>query len=147
MTVPAAPRQPLPVATIEPRLTRTHRWMIGAFAIICVGMIAGMVMLRIWDEVSRTLATLPTDPTAIRADAPAPAVPLTAPQQSSAPAAAGTPAISTEIHVLQPNYTVAPGDTLGSIARKNGTSVDALASINNLENRNSLSIGQKLIIP
>ncbi len=49
--------------------------------------------------------------------------------------------------MLQPNYTVAPGDTLGIIARKNGTSVEALASINNLENRNSLGVGQKLIIP
>jgi LysM repeat protein len=64
-----------------------------------------------------------------------------------AAAPAGTPAVTTEIRVLQPNYTVAPGDTLGSIARRNGTSVDALASINNLENRNSLRIGQKLIIP
>jgi LysM repeat protein len=121
--------------------------MIGAFAIICVGMIVGMLMVRLWDEASRTLAALPTDATLDRAQATAPALQPSAPPSAGTPVPAGTPVISTEIHVLQPNYTVAPGDTLGSIARKNGTSVDALASINNLENRNSLSIGQKLIIP
>jgi LysM repeat protein len=42
---------------------------------------------------------------------------------------------------------VAPGESLGVIARRHGTSVEALASINNLENRNSLGVGQKLIIP
>jgi len=148
VSVPTAAREPLPTPALEPRMTRTHRWMIAAFAIVCIGMIGGMVLLRIFDEVSRTVAALPSDATATRVDAPvttAPSVPAGVPPAATGPA--GTPVVSTEIHVLQPNYTVAPGDTLGSIARKNGTTVDALASINNLENRNSLSIGQKLIIP
>jgi hypothetical protein len=146
-TAAAVVRPSLPPPLSEPRLTRTHRWMIGAFVIICVGMIVGMVMVRIWDEAARTLAAIPTDPDAIRTDVTVPAAQTTVPQPAGPPGAAGTPAISTEIHVLQPNYTVVPGDTLGTIARKNGTTVEALASINNLENRNSLSIGQKLIIP
>jgi nucleoid-associated protein YgaU len=120
--------------------------MITTFVVICVGMVLGMLLIRLLDEASRTIAAIPTDAAAARADATAAAAPP-APQSPAAPAPAGTPAISTEIRVIQPNYTVAPGDTLGSIARRHGTSVDALASINNLENRNSLSVGQKLIIP
>jgi len=120
--------------------------MIAAFVVICVGMVLGMLLIRLLDEASRTIAAIPPDAAATRTEATAAAQPV-APQPATAPAPAGTPAISTEIRVLQPNYTVAPGDTLGSIARRHGTSVDALASINNLENRNSLRIGQKLIIP
>ncbi|MBA2450583.1 MAG: LysM peptidoglycan-binding domain-containing protein [Chloroflexi bacterium] len=54
--------------------------------------------------------------------------------------------MTTEIRILQPNYSVAPGDTLASIARRHGTTIEALAAINNLENRNALSVGQRLII-
>lgn len=43
-------------------------------------------------------------------------------------------------------YVVKSGDTLWSIAKKNGISVDELKTVNNL-NSNSLSIGQKLKIP
>lgn len=44
------------------------------------------------------------------------------------------------------NYTVVPGDSLYSIARKYETTVDILKDINNLENTN-LSIGQIIKIP
>jgi len=133
----------------QPGLSPIQQWMIGGFLVICAGMILGMVMVRVWDTASRTVAALPPE-----GGAPAThkdggqtgqPVPPVAPAAPTAPP--GTGPVTTEIQVLQPNYTVAPGDTLGSIARRHGTSVDALASINNLENRNSLSVGQKLIIP
>ena len=44
------------------------------------------------------------------------------------------------------SYTVKSGDTLWSISKKNGISVDELKKVNGLSS-NSLSIGQKLIIP
>ncbi len=44
------------------------------------------------------------------------------------------------------SYTVAPGDTLYSIAKRFDTSVNRLKEVNKLDN-NMLSIGQKLIIP
>jgi LysM repeat protein len=126
--------------------------MIASFVIICMGMIIGMVLVRVWDEASRAVAALPPESSAGASRAssaePAPAAPLAppaAPTDEAAPPGAG--AVTTEIRVLQPNYTVAPGDSLGIIARRHGTNVEALASINNLENRNSLSVGQKLIIP
>ena len=43
-------------------------------------------------------------------------------------------------------YTVVSGDTLYSIARRFNTTVDELKQLNNLTN-NTLSIGQKLLIP
>lgn len=147
----APPRTSVPPAPVEEGLSRTHRWMLFGFLIVAAGMILGMVMVRVWDEASRAVAALPPEgtavvtpkPTAAPAPAPAPTQrPVVVEEQSPA---AG--AVTTEVRVLQPNYTVAPGDTLGIIARRHGTSVDALASINNLENRNSLAVGQKLIIP
>lgn len=127
---------------------RTHRLMIASFVIICVGMVIGMLLVRIWDEASRTVAALPAESNGtLTVPPPAPAPSTEPAQPETPPAPPGQGAITTEIRVIQPNYTVAPGDTLGSIARRQGTTVDALASINNLENRNSLSVGQKLIIP
>lgn len=129
-------------------ITGTHRMMIASFVIVCVGMILGMVLVRVWDEASRAVAALPPDESAAPGrvvDAqPAPAAPAE-PTEATPPPGAG--AVTTEVQVLQPNYTVAPGDSLGIIARRHGTAVEALAAINNLENRNSLKVGQKLIIP
>lgn len=143
--LPVTPERQAPPPALPAGLTRTHRFMIAGFVIICVGMMLGMVMVRLWDEASRTVATLPGEGTA--AGQSGPAAPPAPVQPTPVPTPSGTPVITTEIRVLQPNYTVAPGDTLGSIARRYGISVDALAAINNLENRNSLSIGQKLVIP
>lgn len=44
-------------------------------------------------------------------------------------------------------YTVQGGDTLGKIAARMGTTVDALAAINNIADPNKVSIGQKLKVP
>ncbi|MBX3000560.1 MAG: peptidoglycan DD-metalloendopeptidase family protein [Caldilineaceae bacterium] len=44
-------------------------------------------------------------------------------------------------------YTVQPGDTLGEIATRFGTSVEALAAANNITNVNVLAVGQVLVIP
>lgn len=44
-------------------------------------------------------------------------------------------------------YEVRSGDTLLGIAKKHGTTVDELARLNNIKNRNSISPGQKLLLP
>lgn len=44
-------------------------------------------------------------------------------------------------------YTVKKGDTLSAIAKKYGTTVNALASANNIKNVNLIKVGQKLTIP
>ena len=43
-------------------------------------------------------------------------------------------------------HVVAPGDTLLRIAQRYGTSMDTIASINNLVNRNRINVGQQLTI-
>ena len=49
---------------------------------------------------------------------------------------------------LQPEllYTVKKGDTLSAIAKKNSTTVSALAKLNNIANPDAIDIGQVLII-
>lgn len=66
-------------------------------------------------------------------------VPSSASAAQATPAPAHTPATST--------YTVARGDTLGSIAQRFGTSVAALASANGIANPNRIWVGQHLRIP
>ena len=44
-------------------------------------------------------------------------------------------------------HTVQAGDTLAKIAAQYGTSVDAIVEANNIEDRNLIWVGQKLIIP
>ncbi len=44
-------------------------------------------------------------------------------------------------------YVVKPGDTLGKIARDHGTTVNAIASLNAISNRNVIFPGEFLIIP
>ncbi len=44
-------------------------------------------------------------------------------------------------------YTVQPGDTLGSIAKRFGTTVQELQRLNNITNPDVLALGQKLIVP
>lgn len=45
------------------------------------------------------------------------------------------------------NYAVQPGDTFGSIAERNGLTMDELQAANNLINIHSLDVGQVLVIP
>ncbi|GAB1488001.1 hypothetical protein MASR2M8_04440 [Opitutaceae bacterium] len=68
---------------------------------------------------------------------------LIIPQKAVAPAAAtGGSAPSGDV----PTYTVKSGDTLGAIARRNGTTVEALRSANRLRG-DLLRAGQVLVLP
>jgi LysM repeat protein len=86
--------------------------------------------------------------TAVPALAPQAQQPLSS-EQAAPPSSArsddGSPKMTSR--VIEPSYTVVSGDTLGRIATRFGTTVDALQSINNLPDRNSLYVGQKLVIP
>lgn len=64
------------------------------------------------------------------------------------------PAPITDIHSSVPstpatsstNYTVQPGDTLFKIAQQHGTSVQAIASTNNITDPSQLRVGQVLVV-
>ena len=56
-------------------------------------------------------------------------------------------AIHTSIKVLQPDYTIAQGDTLVKIAQRFNTSVERIQAFNNLSDPRALRIGAQLIIP
>jgi len=68
-------------------------------------------------------------------------------QVPNSPSPRGQGPIKVTSRTLEPSYSVVPGDTLGTIAAKSGASVEALQGLNNLSDRNSLSVGQKLVIP
>jgi LysM repeat protein len=55
--------------------------------------------------------------------------------------------IQASAKVLQPNYTVAAGDTLVQIAVRFKTSVERIQALNNLSDPRALRIGTKLVIP
>jgi hypothetical protein len=59
----------------------------------------------------------------------------------------GPGGLAVSIRNVESNYPVAPGDTLERIAQRFGTTVDAIVGINNLRDRNTLQVNQKLIIP
>jgi len=77
----------------------------------------------------------------ISAQAPQPPVDATAiPVPATAPGADGA-ATGKRVHV------VAPGETLGIIARQYGTSVQELLKLNNMKDPRKLRAGQDLVIP
>lgn len=61
-----------------------------------------------------------------------------------APKASEEPKTGSTNTTTKKTYTVKKGDTLGSIARKNGTTVDKLCKLNGLKTSSVLKVGQKL---
>jgi len=82
-----------------------------------------------------SLAAMPTESAPPSGDAP----------PSEAPAADAPPVEAPPI--APTTYAVQAGDTMYSIARKHGVSVDAVLWANNLSDANTLKAGQKLVIP
>lgn len=89
-------------------------------------------------------------PTPTRTPAPS-LVPSVAPTDvpSAAPTLVPTAAPTVAPTAAHETYIVKSGDTLERIARRFGTTVDAIAQLNNIarEDYGRLSIGQKLLIP
>jgi len=74
---------------------------------------------------------------------PAAQIPPTAAQVAPTPQSS----VHFESRPIEPSYTVAAGDNLWSIAQKNRTTAEAIQSINNLPDRATLHIGQRLVMP
>jgi len=67
-------------------------------------------------------------------------VPTATPAPSPVPTAVPTP-------VPQQTYTVVAGDTLALIAQRFGTTVEALLAANDIDDPNTINVGQVLVIP
>lgn len=85
---------------------------------------------------SLTLTALPT-PTPIGTETPRIYIIEESPVPTETPNATSTPGV----------YVVKAGDTLNSIARQYGVTVQEIATANGLFNVNAISVGQELIIP
>lgn len=68
-------------------------------------------------------------------------------EQLTVPTAVAIPSENGGGSTSKRTYIVKAGDTLTSIAIKHGTTVAAIASLNNITNINNISIGQLLYIP
>jgi LysM repeat protein len=55
--------------------------------------------------------------------------------------------IQASAKVIDPNYTVQSGDTLGRIAVQFNTTVERIQAFNNLSDPRALRIGSRLVIP
>lgn len=83
--------------------------------------------------------------------APAAEVMPPAAAESAPPAAPGETVTSLgrirfSVKQVDPSYTVVQGDSLSSIAQRNGTTAEAIQGINNLPDT-FLSVGQRLVLP
>jgi LysM repeat protein len=55
--------------------------------------------------------------------------------------------IQATVRTIEPNYTVAAGDTLGQIATRFNTTVERIQALNDLADPRALRIGTRLVIP
>jgi LysM repeat protein len=95
-----------------------------------------------------TLTPRPS-PTATATPAPSVASPSPSPSPSPTPEATAAPtAAPTRTPApAQQTYVVSEGDTLALIAQQFGTTVEALQSVNGIDDPNQINIGQVLVIP
>ena len=85
----------------------------------------------------------PTPTPAPTADSTDTAVPTETPAPTATRVPTGT-AVKTAVTRF---YIVQAGDTLTSIARNNGTTIETIAKLNGLDSRNPIVTGQRLILP
>ncbi|MBI4494126.1 MAG: LysM peptidoglycan-binding domain-containing protein [Chloroflexi bacterium] len=123
--------------------SRSHAVGLGVFLMASVALAVVLLFSARTPTSSPPLATLPATPPASLVTRPGGAPPPTA-----GPTARPTePSLRVSISVLEPNYTVEPNDNLGTIARRSGTTVEALQAYNRLEPGAILRVGQRLIVP
>lgn len=91
--------------------------------------------------------TVVADGTTMNAAAIGPSVQLPSLGGPTAPLTSPTRHILASARVLEPNYTIEAGDTLGRIAVRFNTTVERIQALNNLSDPRALRIGTRLVIP
>jgi len=128
------------------RVSRLRRWLptiiVVSFLATVPVLLVGRLLTSGRDAAPSQVAvqsavTAEQRPASLEASPPAPLV-------DQAPARR----VRSTIANIEPNYTVATGDTLSAIAQRYNTTIDALVSINNLPDRTiTLRVGQRLLLP
>jgi LysM repeat protein len=72
---------------------------------------------------------------------------VVAPDNGASASANSPRAIQSTAKVLEPDYTIAAGDTLVKIAQRYNTTVERIQAFNNLSDPRALRIGARLVIP
>jgi LysM repeat protein len=145
------------------RASRVGPWVGVGAAIAGVGIAGAVVAAPLLDgPPPDTLAAVDTTPR--QATPSATASPMPSPTASPPPTATASPSpVATPAPTVTPaptpaptavptpvpprTYTVARGDTLGSIAQRFGTSPTAIQEANGIEDPDEIFIGQVLVIP
>lgn len=127
----------------------------GAVAVVGVAAVAGAALdgsldLAAWLPANGTssspaaVAAPSETPTPIATPTP---TPTPTPVATPSPTVAPTPVPATPTPVPVTVYVVQEGDTLAAIAQQFGTTVEAIQAANGIEDPNTISIGQELVIP
>jgi len=121
--------------------------------IVFGGIIAGLALLLLAVRMMLAASTPAPAPVAVQqapveqmAVAPQAREPLGAPLPTAIPPSP-TSTIKFTAKPIEPSYSVAANDNLWSIAQRNRTTAEAIQAINNLPDRATLSIGQRLVMP
>ncbi len=126
LTIPGASPPPTPTPAVTKYTVKPGDSLIGIAASYGVSAQAIQTANNIQDPNSVKVGQVLTIP---GSSPPAPAAPTPAPTPTSI------------------QYTVKPGDSLGKIAASTGVSVAAIQSANNIQDQNSIKVGQVLTIP
>jgi hypothetical protein len=126
---------PPPVRPAPQRRSPLPPWLVGGVAAVAVLVLLGALGLS-------RLGPVGSGPQATPTAAPRPSPPAVAAPETTASAPEPAP------EPTRPStYVVEPGDSLGGIARELGTTIDALMAANNLDDADTLYIGQELVVP
>ncbi|CAN5740526.1 hypothetical protein BH24CHL6_BH24CHL6_10060 [soil metagenome] len=138
-------------------LLEATAWLVGRLAIVFVAGVAGLVVVLVIAQLNGPFANPPQAGTVVASGSPAPTpavgiTPLPAPStsaqgtrrppsQTSAAAASPGPEATPTVHI------VAPGDTIREIARRYGVAAQEIVALNQLQDRNLIMVGERLLIP
>jgi len=126
---------------------------VAAVSVLLALLGMGFGLLQVMTHADSSAALLAADQTSatsggtMNAAAVGPGVQLPASTSASSALVPRVREIQSSARILEPNYTVEPGDTLGRIAARFNTSVDRIQALNNLTDPRTLRIGTKLVIP
>jgi LysM repeat protein len=153
----ALPRRPRRRRSSTPWLQR-NALSVAAVSVLIAFLGLGFGLLQMLNRPDTSSPSAPLTTTLAQADLAVPTTSTTlmsastvgAPIQTSGALsgpADSQRAIQMNVKVLDPNYTVASGDTLVRIAQRFNTTVERIQAFNSLPDPRALRVGTKLVIP